>query len=236
MNSSTPQPLVAVIMGSKSDWETMKNASDTLARFGVPHESRVLSAHRTPQAATEFASGASGRGLQVIIAAAGGAAHLAVLEEFSAVQVRMVAAQVDEPRGELQQLYWGGRLAETDRFPQAVPMPEWASFDTPYTNTAQEYVESIKRVVDRSGIDHAGIGTDTDLEPNVQRDYTNAVWKGETRGFFPAVAEEMLRAGFTPEEVTKIGGGNFCRIFGKITAAGARSSLPSAGRGQISNG
>jgi len=64
-------------MGSKSDWETMKNASDTLARFGVPHDSRVLSAHRTPQAATEFASGASERGLQVIIAAAGGAAHLA---------------------------------------------------------------------------------------------------------------------------------------------------------------
>ena len=64
-------------MGSKSDWESMKNASDTLARFGVPHESRVLSAHRTPQAATEFAAGASERGLQVIIAAAGGAAHLA---------------------------------------------------------------------------------------------------------------------------------------------------------------
>ena len=77
MSASTPQPLVAVIMGSKSDWETMKNASDTLARFGVPHDSRVLSAHRTPQAATEFASGASERGLQVIIAAAGGAAHLA---------------------------------------------------------------------------------------------------------------------------------------------------------------
>ena len=77
MSSSNTQPLVAVIMGSKSDWETMKNASDTLARFGVTHESRVLSAHRTPQAATEFAAGASGRGLQVIIAAAGGAAHLA---------------------------------------------------------------------------------------------------------------------------------------------------------------
>jgi membrane dipeptidase len=74
-------------------------------------------------------------------------------------------------------------------------------------------------VVDRAGIDHVGIGTDTDLEPNVQRDYTNAIWKGETRGFFPAVAEEMLRGGFTLEEVTKIGGGNFCRIFGKITPA-----------------
>jgi len=77
MSSSTTQPLIAVIMGSKSDWEIMKNASDTLGRFGVPHESRVLSAHRTPQAATEFAAGASERGLQVIIAAAGGAAHLA---------------------------------------------------------------------------------------------------------------------------------------------------------------
>jgi 5-(carboxyamino)imidazole ribonucleotide mutase len=77
MSSTTTQPLIAVIMGSKSDWETMKNASDTLARFGVPHESRVLSAHRTPQAATEFAAGASERGLKVIIAAAGGAAHLA---------------------------------------------------------------------------------------------------------------------------------------------------------------
>ena len=73
----TPTPLVAVVMGSKSDWETMKNASETLTRFGVPHESRVLSAHRTPQAATEFASGASARGLKVVIAAAGGAAHLA---------------------------------------------------------------------------------------------------------------------------------------------------------------
>ncbi len=77
MSATTTQPLVAVIMGSKSDWETMKNASDTLGRFGVPHVSRVLSAHRTPQAATEFASGACGNGLQVIIAAAGGAAHLA---------------------------------------------------------------------------------------------------------------------------------------------------------------
>ena len=77
MNPTTPAHLVAVVMGSKSDWETMKNASETLTRFGVPHESRVLSAHRTPQAATGFASGASARGLKVVIAAAGGAAHLA---------------------------------------------------------------------------------------------------------------------------------------------------------------
>ncbi|MBZ5592077.1 MAG: 5-(carboxyamino)imidazole ribonucleotide mutase [Acidobacteriia bacterium] len=71
------KPLVAVIMGSKSDWEVMRAASDTLQDFGVPHESRVLSAHRTPDLAAEFASGAEARGLEVIIAGAGGAAHLA---------------------------------------------------------------------------------------------------------------------------------------------------------------
>lgn len=71
------KPLVAVIMGSKSDWEVMRAASDTLQDFGVPHESRVLSAHRTPELAAEFASGAETRGLEVIIAGAGGAAHLA---------------------------------------------------------------------------------------------------------------------------------------------------------------
>jgi 5-(carboxyamino)imidazole ribonucleotide mutase len=64
-------------MGSKSDWETMRHASEMLTRFGVPHESRIISAHRTPQAATEYASGARQRGMKVIIAGAGGAAHLA---------------------------------------------------------------------------------------------------------------------------------------------------------------
>ena len=64
-------------MGSKSDWEVMREAARTLTEFGVAHESRVLSAHRTPEAAGEFSSGAESRGLQVIIAAAGGAAHLA---------------------------------------------------------------------------------------------------------------------------------------------------------------
>jgi 5-(carboxyamino)imidazole ribonucleotide mutase len=64
-------------MGSKSDWETMRHASETLTKFGIAHESRVLSAHRTPHAATEYASTAADRGIQVMIAAAGGAAHLA---------------------------------------------------------------------------------------------------------------------------------------------------------------
>lgn len=79
MASETEQttPLVAVVMGSKSDWETMSHADATLTEFGVPHECHVMSAHRTPQLATGFASGAAGRGIQIIIAAAGGAAHLA---------------------------------------------------------------------------------------------------------------------------------------------------------------
>jgi 5-(carboxyamino)imidazole ribonucleotide mutase len=64
-------------MGSKSDWETMRAAADTLLQFGVPHESRVMSAHRTPALASEFAATAESRGVEVIIAAAGGAAHLA---------------------------------------------------------------------------------------------------------------------------------------------------------------
>jgi len=69
--------MVTVIMGSKSDWDVMKHCCDVLTQFGVPHEKRVLSAHRTPHAAAEFISGAESRGVKVIIAAAGGAAHLA---------------------------------------------------------------------------------------------------------------------------------------------------------------
>jgi 5-(carboxyamino)imidazole ribonucleotide mutase len=69
-------PLVAVIMGSKSDWETMRHAAETFERFGVPHECRIVSAHRTPTWLSEFASGAEARGIEVIIAGAGGAAHL----------------------------------------------------------------------------------------------------------------------------------------------------------------
>ena len=71
------KPLVAIIMGSKSDWEAMRGASEMLAEFGVPHENRVLSAHRTPELTSAFAAEAESSGLEVIIAAAGGAAHLA---------------------------------------------------------------------------------------------------------------------------------------------------------------
>ena len=75
--ADTTRPLVAVIMGSKSDWDVMRTASETLEEFAVPHQNRVLSAHRTPELTAEFANQAEANGLEVIIAAAGGAAHLA---------------------------------------------------------------------------------------------------------------------------------------------------------------
>jgi 5-(carboxyamino)imidazole ribonucleotide mutase len=77
MPNETSSPLVAVVMGSKSDWDTMRHADEMLTRFGVAHECRVMSAHRTPQMASEYSSSAASRGTEVIIAAAGGAAHLA---------------------------------------------------------------------------------------------------------------------------------------------------------------
>ena len=70
------KPLVGIIMGSKTDWATMKLAADTLDELGVPHESKIVSAHRTPDRLFEYASTAAERGLHVIIAGAGGAAHL----------------------------------------------------------------------------------------------------------------------------------------------------------------
>jgi len=69
--------LVAVMMGSRSDWDVMRAASDTLEKFGIEHENRVLSAHRSPKLTADYASSAEQRGIEVIIAAAGGAAHLA---------------------------------------------------------------------------------------------------------------------------------------------------------------
>ena len=69
-------PVVGVIMGSRSDWETMRHAAETLESLGIPFETEVVSAHRTPDKLFEYASSAEGRGLQVIIAGAGGAAHL----------------------------------------------------------------------------------------------------------------------------------------------------------------
>src|SRR5262249_45345643 len=70
------RPQVGIIMGSKSDWETMRHADEMLTRFEIPHECRVVSAHRTPMLMAEYAREAASRGLEVIIAGAGGAAHL----------------------------------------------------------------------------------------------------------------------------------------------------------------
>jgi 5-(carboxyamino)imidazole ribonucleotide mutase len=75
--ASVGPPLVYLIMGSKSDWDTMRQADELLTNFGVPHECRVLSAHRTPRETAEYVTEAESHGIEVIIAAAGGAAHLA---------------------------------------------------------------------------------------------------------------------------------------------------------------
>ncbi len=91
-NSDTP--LVGIIMGSKNDWETMRPASDILKEFGVPHEYRVASAHRTPELTSEYSRSAESRGLEVIIAGAGGAAHLAgVVASLSMLPVLGVPVQ-----------------------------------------------------------------------------------------------------------------------------------------------
>lgn len=94
------KPLVAVIMGSKSDWDTMRHADETLTEFGVEHECRVMSAHRSPALATELASNAESRGIEVVIAAAGGAAHLAgVLAAHTTLPVLGVPMKSDALNG-----------------------------------------------------------------------------------------------------------------------------------------
>ncbi|HKS10664.1 MAG TPA: 5-(carboxyamino)imidazole ribonucleotide mutase [Pyrinomonadaceae bacterium] len=94
------KPLIAVIMGSQSDWDVMKHAGETLAQFGVAHESRVISAHRSPSLAAEFGSSAEKNGLEVIIAAAGGAAHLAgVLAAHTTLPVLGVPMKSDALNG-----------------------------------------------------------------------------------------------------------------------------------------
>jgi membrane dipeptidase len=88
---------------------------------------------------------------------------------------------------------------------------------THLTDSLAEFVESIKAMADAIGIDHVGIGSDTDLLSSRIGAGTNRAYANLTGGFFPAVAEEMLRQGFTPEDITKAGGGNYCRVFGKVT-------------------
>jgi 5-(carboxyamino)imidazole ribonucleotide mutase len=113
--SSSETPLVGIIMGSKSDWDAMKAAADVLGRFDVPHECRVMSAHRTPAVVADYASGAIGRGMEIIIAGAGGAAHLA-----GVVAAHTVAPVIGVPMtSALQGL---DSLLSTVQMPKGIPV------------------------------------------------------------------------------------------------------------------
>jgi membrane dipeptidase len=89
---------------------------------------------------------------------------------------------------------------------------------TKLADSAKEFAENIKAMVDAVGVDHVGIGTDTDLLSSRVGQGTDQAWPGLAGGFFPAVVGEMLRQGFTPDDIGKVGGENFCRVFGKVTA------------------
>jgi 5-(carboxyamino)imidazole ribonucleotide mutase len=130
MSSQASNPLIGVLMGSKSDWDTMRHASEMLARFEVPHESKIISAHRTPQAATEYASGARERGLKVIIAGAGGAAHLAgVLAAHTVLPVLGVPMESQVLRGI-------DSLLSTVQMPSGIPVGTLAIGKPGATNSA----------------------------------------------------------------------------------------------------
>ena len=92
---------------------------------------------------------------------------------------------------------------------------------TKLADSLKEFVESIKAMVDAVGIDHVGIGTDTDLLSSRDSQGTNKAYAGMTAGFFQATVAEMLLHGFTPADIAKVGGGNYCRVFGKVTAGHA---------------
>ena len=117
-------------MGSKSDWDTMRAASETLAKFGVAHESRVMSAHRTPKLASEFAGNAESRGIEVIIAAAGGAAHLAgVIAAHTTLPVLGVPMKSDALNGL-------DSLLSTVQMPAGIPVGTLAIGKAGATNAA----------------------------------------------------------------------------------------------------
>ena len=110
------KPLIGIIMGSRSDWETMSHAADLLAEFGVPHETKVVSAHRTPDRLYDYARQAAGRGLKVIVAGAGGAAHL---PGMAASMTRLPVLGVPVRSKALNGLY---RLFSIAQMPAGVPV------------------------------------------------------------------------------------------------------------------
>ena len=116
--TSGQPPLVGVVMGSKSDWETMREASKLLVELAIPHECKVVSAHRTPDQMADYAKGAAGRGLRAIIAGAGGAAHLpGMLAAQTAVPVLGVPMQ-------------SRALSGLDSLLSIVQMPAWVPVAT----------------------------------------------------------------------------------------------------------
>jgi len=129
-NSAAASPLVGIIMGSKSDWDTMSAAAETLTQFGVTNECRVMSAHRSPQLAADFAVNAEARGLQVIIAGAGGSAHLAgVIAAHTLLPVLGVPMKSDALKGM-------DSLLSTVQMPAGIPVGTLAIGKAGATNAA----------------------------------------------------------------------------------------------------
>ncbi len=123
-------PLVGIVMGSDSDWPLLRCAAETLKQFGVPYEARVLSAHRTPDDALDYASGAAGRGLKVLIGAAGGAAHLAGV---LAAKTQLPVLAVPMPSKHLQGL---DSLLAMVQMPAGIPVATFAIGEAGATNAA----------------------------------------------------------------------------------------------------
>ena len=126
----TKHPLVGIVMGSDSDWPIMKACAETLKSFGVPYEAKVLSAHRTPDAALDYASMADDRGLKVLIGAAGGAAHLAGV---LAAKTELPVLAVPMPSKHLQGL---DSLLSMVQMPGGIPVATFAVGEAGATNAA----------------------------------------------------------------------------------------------------
>jgi 5-(carboxyamino)imidazole ribonucleotide mutase len=124
------RPLVGIVMGSDSDWPVMKAAAETFRQFGIPFEARVLSAHRTPDAALDYAQSAADRGLKALIGAAGGAAHLAGV---LAAKTQLPVLAVPMPSKHLQGL---DSLLAMVQMPAGIPVATFAIGEAGATNAA----------------------------------------------------------------------------------------------------
>src|ERR1035437_3535438 len=123
-------PLVGIVMGSDSDWPVMKNCAETFKCFGIPYEAKVLSAHRTPDAALDYAASAQERGIKVLIGAAGGAAHLAGV---LAAQTELPVLGVPMPSKHLQGL---DSLLSIVQMPKGIPVATFAIGEAGAANAA----------------------------------------------------------------------------------------------------